>query len=89
MKKDHRVVGFTSLDDTEIPGLRAHTLELAARIQTSHFRHHISEICRFLGSLDLFVAGDIANLKLSNKEKQEETQSLEKGLKRLGKVCGW
>ncbi|KAK1981068.1 hypothetical protein LZ30DRAFT_750329 [Colletotrichum cereale] len=88
MKKDHRVVGFTSLDDTEVPDLRNHTLELAASIQASHFRHHLSDICRLLGALDLFVAGDIANLKLSDKEKQNETDNLEKSLYKLGKTLG-
>ncbi|GJC86751.1 nuclear GTPase SLIP-GC [Colletotrichum liriopes] len=88
MKKDHRVVGFTSLSDTEVPGLRNHTLELAASIQASHFRYHLSEICRLLGALDLFVAGDIANLKLSDKDKKQETVNLEKALSKLGKTLG-
>ncbi|KAK1992109.1 hypothetical protein LX36DRAFT_694424 [Colletotrichum falcatum] len=87
-KKDHRVVGFTSLEDTEVPGLRNHTLQLAASIQAIHFRHHLSEICRLLGALDLFVAGDVANLKLSDKEKQKETENLEKLLSKLGKTLG-
>ncbi|KAK6210107.1 hypothetical protein QIS74_11691 [Colletotrichum tabaci] len=84
MKKDQKVVGFTSLEDTEIPGLRNHTLELAAAIQASHFRHHLSEICRLLSALDLFVAGGAANLKLSDKEKKQETENLEKSLAKLG-----
>ncbi|GJC95569.1 tat pathway signal sequence [Colletotrichum higginsianum] len=84
MKKDQKVVGFTSLEDTEIPGLRYHTLELAAAIQASHFRHHLSEICRLLSALDLFVAGGAANLKLSDKEKKQETENLEKSLAKLG-----
>ncbi|KAK1595312.1 uncharacterized protein LY79DRAFT_511153 [Colletotrichum navitas] len=88
MKKDHRVVGFTSLDDTEIPGLRNHTLQLAASIQAIHFQHHLSDIRRLLGALDLFVAGDVANLKLSDKEKQKETENLEKSLSELGKTLG-
>ncbi|KAK2014761.1 hypothetical protein LZ32DRAFT_527996 [Colletotrichum eremochloae] len=86
MKKDRRVDGFTSLDDTEVPGLRNHTLQLAASIQVIHFRHHLSNICRLLEALDLFVAGDVANLKLSDKEKQEETENLEKSLSELGKT---
>ncbi|OHE95598.1 hypothetical protein CORC01_09030 [Colletotrichum orchidophilum] len=88
MKKDHRVVGFTSLDDTGVPGLRGHTLELAATIQASHFRHHLSEICRLLGALDLFLAGDAANLKLSDNEKKQETKSLGTALTKLGKALG-
>ncbi|KAK1535551.1 hypothetical protein CPAR01_09093 [Colletotrichum paranaense] len=88
MKKDHRVVGFTSLDDTGVPGLRDYTLEQAAAIQASHFRHHLSEICRLLGALDLFFAGDVANLKLSENEKKQETQSLGVALTKLGKALG-
>ncbi|TQN71730.1 Nuclear GTPase SLIP-GC [Colletotrichum shisoi] len=88
MKKDQKVVGFTSLEDTEIPGLRHHTLELAAAIQASHFRHHLSEICRLLSALDLFVAGDAANLKLSDREKKQETENLEKSLAKLGAALG-
>ncbi|KAK2032877.1 hypothetical protein LX32DRAFT_670910 [Colletotrichum zoysiae] len=86
MKKDRRVVGFSSLDDTEIPGLRTHTIQLAASIQVIHFRHHLSEICRLLGALDLFVAGDVANNKLSDKEKQDETENIEKSLSELGET---
>ncbi|KAK0380584.1 hypothetical protein CLIM01_02051 [Colletotrichum limetticola] len=88
MKKDHHVVGFTSLDDTGVPGLRDYTLEQAAAIQASHFRHHLSEICRLLGALDLFFAGDVANLKLSENEKKQETQSLGVALTKLGKALG-
>ncbi|KAI3544138.1 hypothetical protein CABS03_04943 [Colletotrichum abscissum] len=88
MKKDHRVVGFTSLDDTGVPGLRDYTLEQAAAIQASHFRHHLSEICRLLGALDLFFAGDVSNLKLSENEKKQETQSLGVALTKLGKALG-
>ncbi|KAK1457104.1 hypothetical protein CMEL01_16115 [Colletotrichum melonis] len=88
MKKDHRVVGFTSLDDTGVPGLRDYTLEQAAAIQASHFRHHLSEICRLLGALDLFFAGDVANLKLSENEKKQKTQSLGVALTKLGKALG-
>ncbi|KAK2037515.1 hypothetical protein LZ31DRAFT_636013 [Colletotrichum somersetense] len=88
MKKDTRVVGFTSLEDTEVPGLRNHTLQLAASIQAIHFQHHLSDICRLLGALDRFVAGDVANLKLSDKEKQKETENLEKSLSKLGKTLG-
>ncbi|EXF81114.1 hypothetical protein CFIO01_08210 [Colletotrichum fioriniae PJ7] len=88
MKKDYRVVGFTSLDDTGIPGLRDHTLEQAAAIQASHFRHHLSEICRLLGALDLFLAGDVANLKLSENEKKLETKTLGVALTKLGKALG-
>lgn len=86
MKKDHKVVGFTSLEDTEIPGLRQHTLELAAAVQTSHFRHHLSEICRLLGALDLFVDGDATKSKLSDREKKQETENLETSLVKLGTV---
>ncbi|OLN81839.1 Nuclear GTPase SLIP-GC 4 [Colletotrichum chlorophyti] len=88
MKKDQRVVGFTTLEETEVPGLRNHTLDLAAAIQACHFRHHISEVCRMLGALDLFVAGDTANLKLSDKEKEAETKNLETALAKLGKALG-
>ncbi|EFQ33347.1 uncharacterized protein GLRG_08491 [Colletotrichum graminicola M1.001] len=88
MKKDHRVVGFTSLNDTEVPGLRNHTLQLAASIQAIHFQHHLGDIRRLLGAFDLFVAGDVANLKLSDKEKQKETENLEKSLSKLGKTLG-
>ncbi|KAK2062657.1 hypothetical protein LY76DRAFT_667868 [Colletotrichum caudatum] len=86
MKKDRRVVGFASLNDTEIPGLRTHTIQLAASIQVIHFRHHLSRICRLLGALDLFVAGDVANIKLSDKEKQNETEKIEKSLSELGET---
>ncbi|KAK7441953.1 hypothetical protein CaCOL14_009780 [Colletotrichum acutatum] len=88
MKKDHRVVGFTSLTDTGVPDLRDYTLEQAAAIQASHFRHHLSEICRLLGALDLFLAGDVANLKLSQNEKKQETKSLGVALTKLGKALG-
>ncbi|KDN64450.1 hypothetical protein CSUB01_00407 [Colletotrichum sublineola] len=88
MKKDHRIDGFTSLDDTEVPGLRNHTLQLATSIQVIHFRHRLNNICRLLGALDLFIAGDVANSKLSDNEKQNETKNLERSLSVLRKALG-
>ncbi|KAL0930832.1 Nuclear GTPase SLIP-GC 4 [Colletotrichum truncatum] len=88
MKKDRRVAGFVSLDDTEIPALREHTLELANRIQVRHFKHHMSEISRLLGMMDLFIAGDMASTALSSQEKEAETQYLQKSLEKLGTTLG-
>ncbi|KAF0323181.1 tat pathway signal sequence [Colletotrichum asianum] len=88
MKRDKRVPGFTSLDETEVPALRKHTLEQAAAMQDSWFKHQLSEVCRFLRGMDLFLAGDDAFLKLSDAEKKEEYEFLEKGLAKLGKAVG-
>ncbi|KAJ0318258.1 hypothetical protein COL5a_010716 [Colletotrichum fioriniae] len=85
MKKDARVLGFNSLDDTGVPGLRNHTLSLTADIQACYFKSHLNDIGRVLQGLDLFLAGDEASLKLSEAERKEECQFLKTALKNLHK----
>lgn len=86
MKKDRRVAGFTTLEETEVPGLQRHTLEFAAAVQDGYFKSHLNEICRFLRGIDLFLAGDEATLKISDAERQEECEFLEKAVGKLRKV---
>ncbi|KXH60097.1 hypothetical protein CSAL01_09810 [Colletotrichum salicis] len=83
MRKDARVLGFTSLDDTGVPGLCNHTLSLTADIQAGYFKSHLNEIGRVLQGMDLFLAGDEATLKLSEAEREAECQFLKMTLKNL------
>ncbi|KAJ0283740.1 hypothetical protein COL940_004522 [Colletotrichum noveboracense] len=86
MKKDRRVAGFTTLEETEVPGLQRHTLEFAAAVQDGYFKSHLNEICRLLRGIDLFLAGDEATLKMSDAERQEECKFLEKAVGKLRKT---
>ncbi|KAF4817083.1 Nuclear GTPase SLIP-GC [Colletotrichum siamense] len=86
MKKDRRVAGFTTLEETEVPGLQRHTLEFAATVQDGYFKSHLNEICRLLRGIDLFLAGDEATLKMSDAERQEECKFLEKAVGKLRKT---
>ncbi|KAF9875594.1 hypothetical protein CkaCkLH20_06975 [Colletotrichum karsti] len=83
MKKDRRVPGFVSSEDTEVPGLQSHTLDFAAAIQDDYFKSHLNEVCRLLRGMDVFLAGDEVLLKMSNAEREDECKHLEKSLAKL------
>ncbi|KAF6817123.1 hypothetical protein CSOJ01_02543 [Colletotrichum sojae] len=85
MKEDQRVVGFSSLEDTQVLELRKHTLELAASVQDSCLRRHIQQVNRLLRGMDLFLSGDDPLLKMSEAERNDECQHLEQSLLKLGK----
>lgn len=89
MKKEQRAVGFSSLEDTQVPGLRKHTLEVAASIQDSYFKQKMAQAGRLLRGMDLFLSGDDDLLKMSEAERKDECEHLEMALKKLSKVSQW
>lgn len=86
MKKEQRAVGFSCLEDTQVPGLQKHTLELASSLQDSCFKRHMKQVGRLLRGIDLFLSGDDTLLKMSEAERKEECEYLHKALEKLGNV---
>ncbi|TEA21515.1 Nuclear GTPase SLIP-GC [Colletotrichum sidae] len=77
------ITGLTAVEDTQIPGLQRHTLEVAEAAIGHHHKHRLNEVCRFLRGVDLFFSKEGVLATLSDAEKMEEINNLQRS---LGKV---
>jgi hypothetical protein len=85
---DERVSGFLSEEDTELPQLQEHAIEIAARAQAEHSRMFLSDSQVLMISMRLWVTQDRweIDMTLPDDAKAIELQALEAELKELSEV---
>ncbi|KAF2179023.1 hypothetical protein K469DRAFT_597528 [Zopfia rhizophila CBS 207.26] len=94
LRKDDPVPGFKTAEETEMPQLQAHCKKLteAGRIQSC--RSFLVNLNQVLNSLSFWASSDGSGLKLTDAEKREEANylnkrldDLEKGLEKAVESC--
>ena len=83
---DERVAGFARLEDTEIPALQRHALDVVEETRAVICRRFLGNLTRFLTSLHLKVVQSDQPLKLADDLREEELQFLKNAMDGLEKV---
>jgi hypothetical protein len=83
---DERVAGFARLEDTEIPALQRHALDVVEETRAVICRRFLGNLSRFLISLHLKVIQSDQPLKLADDLREEELQFLKNAMDGLQKA---
>ncbi|KAK0732828.1 hypothetical protein B0T21DRAFT_402870 [Apiosordaria backusii] len=83
LASDETVGGFFGVEDTEIPSLKRHALEIVSNTLASTHRSFLRDLCRILTILHLRVVIADQPLKLADELKEKETEFLTLALQDL------
>lgn len=86
LKKDPKVPGFKSIEETEIPQLQAHCGKLTEKGRAANCKRFINNLSLLLNSLALWASDDGTGVNMTADEKKREDKLLEKSLKGLERV---
>ena len=86
LKKDPKVPGFTTTDQTEIPALQSHCQQLTVARRTAACKRFMTNLSQLLNSMTLWASNDGTGTNLTDKQKDQEARFLNKSLKNLENV---
>lgn len=88
LKKDKPVLGFETVDQTEIPALQHHCSKLTESNREAACKRFLNSLSTLLNSLRLWSSSDGTNANLTDEQTQREKKILEDKLGKLDSVCG-
>ncbi|KAJ9627575.1 hypothetical protein H2204_009614 [Knufia peltigerae] len=83
LQRDKTPPGFEDLEETEMPALQAHCVQLTTADRTSTARRFLNSTFQFLNSLRLWASNDGTGNNLSDDQLQHEARILKDKLKKL------
>ncbi|KIW34327.1 uncharacterized protein PV07_01112 [Cladophialophora immunda] len=83
LKKDKTPAGFQHEDETEIPALQAHCVQLTATARQASSRKFLTSMFQLLNSLRLWISNDTATKSVAETQLEQEAQILEERLHSL------
>ncbi|KAI1117954.1 hypothetical protein F5Y14DRAFT_400633 [Nemania sp. NC0429] len=83
VKDDFQSHGFLSVEDTEVPKLQEHARKLTEAGRTSHCRRLLNDLSQLINSMRLWSRNDGTQSTLTDGEKRQEEQHLNKLLNNL------
>lgn len=86
MRKDPKVPGFVTAEETEIPQLQAHCKQLTEAGRSSNCKRFINNLSQLLNSLSLWASNDGTGANMTPEQRKREEKFLQKGLKELESV---
>ncbi|KAI5247236.1 hypothetical protein E4T43_02175 [Aureobasidium subglaciale] len=84
--KDNAVRGFTDVDQTEIPALKAHCKKLTENVRFIKSRRFLTQLSQLRTSLALWASNDGSGAKKTDQQKDAEQRFLARKLKELEKA---
>lgn len=86
LRKDPKVPGFMTVEETEIPQLQAHCKQLTEAGRTANCKRFINNLSQLLNSLSLWASNDGTGANMTPDQRRREEKYLQKGLKDLESV---
>ena len=86
LKKDPKVPGFTTTDQTEIPALQAHCQQLTIAGRTAACKRFMTNVSQLLNSMTLWASNDGTGANLNEEQRAREARFLNKSIKNLESV---
>lgn len=86
LRKDPKVPGFATVEETEIPQLQAHCKQLTEAGRTANCKRFINNLSQLLNSLSLWASNDGTGANMTPEQRTREERYLQKGLKGLESV---
>lgn len=86
LRKDPKVPGFATAEETEIPQLQAHCKLLTEAGRTANCKRFINNLSQLLNSLSLWASNDGTGANMTPDQRRREEKYLQKGLKELESV---
>lgn len=86
LRKDPKVPGFATIEETEIPQLQAHCKQLTEAGRTANCKRFINNLSQLLNSLSLWASNDGTGANMTPDQRRREERYLQKGLKELESV---
>jgi hypothetical protein len=86
LQKDKCPPGFTHVDETEVPALQAHCIQLTTAGRQAACRKYLTSLFQLLNSLRLWSSNDGTGRNLTEGQLQRETKILEERLTKLDTV---
>ncbi|KAK4204426.1 hypothetical protein QBC40DRAFT_332466 [Triangularia verruculosa] len=83
LESDDVVGGFSQVEDTEIPSLKRHALDIVSDTLASSHRRFLRDLCRLLTTLHLRVVVTDQPLRIADELKEKETEFLTVALEEL------
>ena len=86
LEKDEKIKGFLGIEDTEIPALKRHALDIVKLSRAAVCRSFLSELYQYLTSLHMHVVISDQPLKLEDDLRSKEVKFLEQSVENLSIV---
>ena len=86
LRKDPKVPGFVTAEETEIPQLQAHCKQLTEAGRSANCKRFINNLSQLLNSLSLWASNDGTGANMTPEQRTREERFLQKGLKELESV---
>ena len=86
LRKEPKVSGFTSVEETEIPQLQAHCEKLTETGRAAGCKIFLNKLSQLINSMTLWATSDGTGVEMTAEEKAREAKFLQKGLERLETV---
>ena len=86
LRKDPKILGFTTIEETEIPQLQAHCEQLTEAGRSANCRTFINKLSQLLNSLSLWASNDGSETNMTEEQRAKEERYLQKGLSALESV---
>lgn len=86
LRKDPKVPGFVTVEETEIPQLQAHCKQLTEAGRSANCKRFINNLSQLLNSLALWASNDGTGANMTEEQRRREEKFLQKGLKELESV---
>ena len=86
LRKDPDILGFSSIEETEIPQLQAHCEQLTEVGRSANCRTFINKLSQLLNSLSLWASNDGSRANMTDEQRAIEERYLQKGLSALESV---
>ena len=85
-RKDPQILGFTTIEETEIPQLQAHCEQLTEAGRSTNCRTFLNKLSQLLNSLSLWASNDGSGANMTEEQRAREARYLQKGLSALESV---
>lgn len=86
LRKDPKILGFRTIEETEIPQLQAHCEQLTEAGRSANCRTFINKLNQLLNSLSLWASNDGSGANMTEEQRAREARYLQKGLSALESV---
>ena len=86
LRKDPKILGFATIEETEIPQLQAHCEQLTEAGRSASCRTFINKLSQLLNSLSLWASNDGSGANMTEEQRAREARYLQNGLSALESV---
>ena len=86
LRKDPDILGFSTIEETEIPQLQAHCERLTEVGRSANCKIFINKLSQLLNSLSLWASNDGSRANMTDEQRAIEARYLQKGLSALESV---